>query len=218
MFPNPYIADCDNNLSGAVRYFRERGNRDFRYDIINMNDDNTMVPPEKRWDRLWTCCRDAALDPWVKTIIVDSATAASVYLVDHILANKSDGKDKDKMTIADWIPFRNMISKFITTFRTVGKFFIMTCHEIADKNDLTGEIRYVPSIPSNLKDHFGGFFSDEWLAVTEDKAGTVQRFVKTVAEPRRSMGTSLDLPSAFEFNWEKFEARLNKFNEVMKGK
>jgi hypothetical protein len=218
MFPNPYIADCDNNLGGAVRLIRERfPDKEFRYDTICVADNGTLVPEAARWSRLVSCCTAAAKDPWVKTIIVDSAATMSDMLIAHIINEKDSGKDKDKMTIGDWIPFRNMVTKFVTTFRSVGKFFIMTAHELAEKDDGTGQIIYKPHIPSKLQDNFGGFFSDEWLCVAETTGGEIRRTVKTAPDPRRPLGSSLNLPLEFVFEWDKFAARLDKYNNQLKG-
>src|SRR5690606_32250560 len=73
-FPRPYIADCDNNLIGAVRLMRERGLPPFFFDTINVADDSdyckannllpgTSVPSHLRWDRLVDRCKAAAASP-----------------------------------------------------------------------------------------------------------------------------------------------------------
>jgi hypothetical protein len=220
MFPNPYILDCDNNLGGAVRLFREKfGNKEFRYDTPNVGEDGKPTEPAKRWPLAVEMLKAAAKDEWVKTLIVDTAGSLTTYLTDYIVAEKanSNDKEKDKMTIKDWIPFRNMLTKFITTFRSCNKFFIMTAHEIVVQDEDSGGIIGIkPAIPSNLKDHLGGFFSDEWLCCAEEQKGIITRYVKTVPEPKRSMGASLDLPPTFEFKWDAFAERMAKFNEVMK--
>ena len=224
-FPNVYVADADNNLSGAVRFFRKtQPTKEFRYDTINMDDNGATVPPEKRWARLCDCCKAAALDPWVKTIVVDSAASVCQYLMDAIIADKKEANTSnkreriDQMNIADWIPFRNMLTKFVVTFRSVGKYFIMTSHEVWEKDEMTGEIYIRPSIPSNLRDNFGGFFSDEWVLDHEQVGSETKRVVKTIGDARRSMGSSLGLPASFEFDIDKFMVRMNEFNDVVKGK
>lgn len=221
MFPNPYIADCDNNLGGAVRLLREKfPDKKFKYDTINAGVDaeGKPIPDIGRWAHLCACCTAAARDPWVQTIIVDSVTAVNMYLTDLIVSEKPASKEKF-MTISDWVPFRNMIVKFITTFRSVNKYFIMTAHEVSDKDEATGTIYFRPSVQSNLKDNFGGMFSDEWLACAEEQSGQIVRFVKSTPEPRRSMGSMLDLPvGPWTFTWDKFAERLKKFDETIKAK
>lgn len=224
-FPNPYIADADNNLSGAMRYYRQtEPTKEIRYDTINIDDNGVPVEKEKRWTRLVECCKAAAKDPWVKTIIADSVMSISAMLIDHILAEKAEAnksnnrmseRDKNQMTISDWIPFRMLLTRFVTTFRSVNKFFIMTSHEQWEKDELTGDMYIRPALPSNLRDNFGGYFSDEWLLDMENGL----RVIKTVGDTRRSLGASLDLPDKpFVFEWTKFNERLNQFNNVVKGK
>lgn len=232
-FPNPWVAICDENFAGPVRYLRENfPKKKFWFDHINTISTTqpngqiwrTPVPPEKRWDRLVELTNAAVLSPDIQTIVWDNLLSISTYLVDKILDEKPKGKEKDRMTIADWIPFRNNLTKAITLYRSVGKFFIVTCHELANKNELTGEITWQPHMPSNLSENFGGFFSDEWLATCEfagvDENGNAKtnRIIKTVGEATRSMGTSLKLPPVFEFSWEGFEKRLKEFDEIFEKK
>lgn len=220
MFPNVYVADCDNNLGGAIRMLRKLWpEKEFRYDTINVADDGTLVPDEKRWERLVECCKAAARDPWVKTIVVDSAASIDQYLQNHILATKE--KEKDRMTWGDWVPYRNLLTKFITAFRSCNKYFIMTAHEITEKDDVSGSWRYKVSVSSKLQDNFGGFFSDEWICRAEEQMGKMIYSVSSTPEPMRSAGSSLGdlLPiGPWVFDWNKFAQRLQSFNEELKGK
>jgi len=213
-FPNPYIADCDNNLMGPVRRFRTiRPDFDCRYDTINIDDDGNMVPAHLRWNRLVQCCKAAAADPWVKTIIVDSLSSINDYLCDWVISQKDSSKDKDKMTISDWVPFKNLLTKFITTFRSVpGKFFIMTAHELIEKDEATGLYIFKPWIQSKLQDNIGGYFSDVWVTLTDEVAGQIQYLVKANPDARRQqVGNSLGLPlKPFVFKWPEVEPYMEK--------
>jgi hypothetical protein len=209
-FPGVYIADCDNNLGGAVRRYRElRPDMEFKYDTINQADDGSAIPSADRWNRLVECCKAAAADPTVRTIVVDSLSEVNDYLCDYIVASKPATEEK-QMTIKDWVPYKSLMTKFVTTFRSVGKLFIMTCHELAEKDEGSGVLIYKPHMQSKLQDNFGGFFSDVWLTVSEKLGKDYQYYVKTMPETRRALGNSLGLPENFVFTWTEFEQYLAK--------
>lgn len=225
--PGLYIADCDNNLSGALRYHQKATGKtpDFFYDTINVceepNEDDIAlgiaagaVPLEKCWERLVACCKRAAAMPEVKVIAVDSAGAVNQYLQAHIVSKKSSDKER-YMTISDWIPYKNMFTKFITTFRSVNKMFIMTAHEEPDK--APGEIilKYKPAIDGALKNNLSGFFSDYWHTTAEkvvvNGQEVFQYAVECMPQAQRDLGNSLGLPEKFIFTWSGFEKKLNEY-------
>lgn len=210
-FPDVYIADCDNNLSGAVRHLKAKGKLPpFRYDTITIDDSGTPVPPKDQWNRLWTCCKAAALDPTVKTVVVDSASTMCDMLCNRIIDDKPAGKDKDKMTISDWVPFKNMLTQFIVAMRSSQKYFILTCHEMIEKDEVKGTMLYKPAIPSRLQDSFGAFFSDVWLTKVEDRGGKLSYIVRSAQDSQRQqLGNSLGLPLEFEFTWDGLVKFLN---------
>jgi hypothetical protein len=221
-FPNCYIADCDNNLSGPVLWHRRRNPAfSFKYDTINIADDSDQckqwglspgeaVPTGKRWDRLVYCLKQAAKDPSIETIIIDSLAMVDFYLQDYIVENKPAGKEK-AMTISDWTPYKNMMTKLVTTFRSVGKMFIMTSHEKGEKDEMLGYVIYKVAMSGQLQDNFGAFFSDVWLTVAEkDAHGAYQYYVKTLPQSRRpGIGNSLNLPENFNFSWDKLQSLLS---------
>lgn len=205
LFPNPYIADCDNNLSGATRLLRKLyPDKEYKYDTINIIEgpDNTWTerPLHERWEYLIECCIKALADPWTKTIVLDGAASIATYLEDFIVSKKPDSKDA-KMTISDWGPFRNLLSKLITKLRGTGRYLIMTSHEEYAKDEQSGRIITRTNIPSKLADNFGGFFSDVWRTEVDDVAGAPVfrlRFAPTSFIP--AIGNSLGLPIVGRFS------------------
>lgn len=219
-FEDVYVADCDNNLSGAVRvHLKEDPNFKFLYDTINVADDSDLckswslepgqaVPADKRWTRLVECMKAAVKTPTVKALFVDSLSAVDQYLQDHIVANKTGDKEK-QMTIGDWIPYKNMMTKFVTTFRSVNRIFIMSCHETAEKGEGDRVLQYKPAMNSALRDNFGGFFSDVWYTTYEKLGEAYNFYVKTMPQPQRSLGNSLGLPENYKFSWSDMKQRLD---------
>lgn len=210
-FPEPYIADCDNNLSGALRWMRE--NRPdqlphIRYDTINVLDDGTIVDDKDRWGRLLGCLNDALKDASIRTIIVDSVSALSKYLEDFVISKKGTGTDATKMTISDWIPFRNLMSKLVVDLRSkaAGRSIIFTSHEEPVKDEATGVIHFRTNMPSKLADSFGGFFSDVWRCEVDQANDKVIYRVRAIQTSRYpALGSSLALPATFTFGKEFYD-------------
>lgn len=164
LFPKLYIADCDNNLSGVIRRARVKGTPlNFSYDTINVTDDGQEVPPARRWERLMKCVAEAVRSEQFDAFAMDGLTSISQYCIDYILEHKAADKEKGKMTISDWVPYQNLLFKFITSMRAIpDKYIIWTCHEELVKDIQLGTLSYRVDIPTRLQNHIGGMFSDVW--------------------------------------------------------
>lgn len=216
-FSRPYVADCDNNLSGPLRWFKENKPAklaEIKYDTVNFYDDGKVVPEHERYKRLISLLAVAAAEPTIDTIIVDSLSSVSDYLIDHIVYLKPDGKEKF-MTISDWSPFRNLISKLVVSLRNTKKLFIMTSHEETVKDDLTGAITIRTNMPSKLADNIGGFFSDVWRTEAEEVGGVMKFTVRAMPTGRLpGLGSSLGLPKEFVFDGDAFRTKyLEKYGK-----
>lgn len=213
-FPKPWLADCDNNMGGPVRRARVEGlATDLRYDTINFDDDGKQIEPAKRWTRLVDLTKKALVDDSIQTIVIDSLSAVNDYVCDHILSTKADSREKDKMTISDWIPFKTLFTRYITMCRSYpGKYFIMTAHEPLEKDDATGLYIVRPHIQSKLQDNIAGFFSDVWCTYTEECGGKLQYLVRANPDARRQfVGNSLGLPvKPFVFKWSELQPHMEK--------
>jgi archaellum biogenesis ATPase FlaH len=216
-FPKPYCLDCDNNLSGPFRWmkqFKPELIPCIRYDTVNVFDNGALVPESERWSRVVSLLNSAIKDPEIETIIIDSLSSISDYVQDFIIADKSGtGRDASRMTISDWVPFRNMISKLVIGCRATGKLFIMTAHDEVNKNELDGSMMITVNMPSKLAGTLGGFFSDVWHTECEETAaGEVVFKVRVSPKPLiPSLGNSLCIPlKEFQFTWEGLKKYLLK--------
>lgn len=206
-FPNPYIADCDNNISGPHRYLKEKSlSPVFSYDTIDIDDAGNEVPVGKRWTRLTECCKAAAASKEIDTIIVDSLTKVSDYLVDHIL----NYEKIQQMRIQDWLSYQNMMKRFVTYLRSTGKLLIFCAHETVEKDELEGTLKYFVALPSKLKDTIGGLFTDVWRAEYQPggagKEGSYM--IRAVSSARMSLGNSLGLPTSFPMEYKQIQPKL----------
>lgn len=207
-FPKPYIADCDNNISGPFGYLK-RQNKDpkFFYDVIDLDANGNHVDPSKKWTRLTECLKVAAASPEVQTIIVDSLSKVSDFLVDHILASERISQ----MRIQDWLSYQNMMKRLIVFLRSLkGKYIIFCAHETVEKDELDGTLKYFVALPSSLKNNLGGFFTDVWRAEYQPGAGGKegQYMIRAVASARMSLGNSLGLPPSFPMDIKHLEGKL----------
>ena len=200
-FPSPYFADCDNNLSSAVS--RHSG-KDFYYDVINIADDGQTVPEADRYKRLLECCKQAANDPRIKTIVVDSLTMVGDYIIAYILKENKI----TQMRIQDYGTFKDLSAKFITWLRSCGKYVIFTGHEKYDKDEMSGTLLYRINYPGQLADTIGAYFSDVWRCECEQQGQAYKYTVRTMPTPRMSLGNSLGLPTTFELTWDILKQKL----------
>lgn len=212
-FPNPYILDCDNNLSGAVRSLRtEYPDKTFKYDSLHEDDAGNPLPPEKLWDHGIQCLVAACKDTTIRTIIIDSLSSLCPALIDKIVASKAGTGRAEGMTISDWIPFRNMLSDLVTRLRRTKRYLIITSHEENVKDELSGMVITRTNMPSKLADSFGGFFSDVWRTEIDELGGKPIYTVRVSPTKRiPAIGNSLGLTptnGCFVFRWEDIAKHL----------
>jgi len=199
-FPRPYIADCDNNIYGPMTYLeRQKKNPNFHYDVIDVDDNGREIPVEKRWTRLTECVRAAATHPEIKTIVVDSLSKVSDYLIAHILHYEK----VSTMRIQDWQPYQNLLKKLVIFTRSCGKNVIFCAHEHVEKDELDGVLRCCVALPSKLAHHIGGLFTDVWRAEYSPGAGGQEGryMIRALSSARMSLGNSINLPPVFPMDF-----------------
>lgn len=212
-FEAPFILDCSNNLSGAIRVLQKIPG----YDISKVKfarpwlyDNGDVRPMENRWMAMLEQLNAAFRDKSIRTIIVDDIAVVSDWLIAFIVAEKPAGK-KEGMTISDWTPYRALLSKMVTDARLIcrdQRYFIVTAHEEYAKDERLGTIYTRVNIPSKLADNFGGLFSDVWRTEVEDgdPPKYIVRSQPSAAVP--AIGNSLGLQKTFRFDWSTFQKYL----------
>jgi hypothetical protein len=197
-FPKPYIADCDNNLSGPAEFIRLNNLPPFAYDTINVDDKGREVDPKQRWARLTTCLKTAVADPSIHTVIIDSLTSISEYLIEHVLASEG----QKQMRIQDWQPFQFMMKRLVTFLRTTGKLIIFTAHESVEKDEVDGILKYFVMVPTKMSNTFAGMFSDAWRMECQQAGDKYKYQIRTKPTVRFSLGTSIQtLPPIVPADW-----------------
>lgn len=214
-FPAPYILDMDNNLGGPARWLRK--NRpaiaaSLKFDTIPVRD-GKPVPPEEQWVRAIDCTKAAVADDSIRTIVIDTLTTLDRALCDHILFSDNPGNfrsGKAKMQIQHYGEFARIMTTFIMSLNRCGKNVIINAHEEVEEGEMSKTERvYRPAISGKLKHTIGALMTDVWRTEAEpfgiDKTNYNVRVRPTAYH---KLGTSLDLPPVFQFDYALVEKAI----------
>lgn len=205
-FPKPYVLDCDDNLGGPVRFLRKYRPdvAEFTYDSV-VRTEKEVIAPEQQWKRAVALVLDALRNPAYQTVIVDSLTTLDTMLQNHILFSDKPTEfaaGKAKMAIQHYGEFKRLMTAFIMRLTNSGKYIIIIAHEEVEKDAMDGSMNYRPAISGSLKDTIGALMTDIWRPyATPNAIGQPEYFVRTAPTPKHKLGTSLDLPPSFKFEW-----------------
>jgi DNA polymerase III delta prime subunit len=194
--PVAYIADCDNNLSGATRFLS--GTR-FLYDTPDIG-----YAPDYRFEELSRRVKEASQTDIVGTLILDSLTKVADYVMDEILRQQN----RKTMQLQDWGTFLNVMKRTITMLRSTRKLFIATAHIKSEKDEVAGYIKFFPALPGQIQHIIGALFSDVWLCDCEEKGGKHNYIIRTMPTTFYALKNSLGLPSVCTA--EQVKEALNK--------
>lgn len=216
-FPKPYFLSTDKKLANAVQ--RHPG-KEFYYDYTTIDETGKAVEESKRWERLVKLLGEAIKNPEVETIVFDNLTDIGVYVQDWLLAHPCGKADTPLliggvkcMAQAHWRPFKTKILELIRLAQASGKYVVVCCHEGVEKDELTGQQRYVPLIGGELKGMLGAIFTDVWHCEVEQGLKGIEYKVRTQPTGRMALGTSLNLPASFVFSFEEVDRALQNLGK-----
>lgn len=199
-FPDPYFLDFDDNLASAVR--RISPSKKF---FFTSRSSILSQPPEKVWDFIESEVKSAAINPQIKTLVLDSTTTLSGILRDYLLTRLRMGGVKlrtdtvdDQLRIADYGTVATFILRLVALFRSSGKFVIWTNHQRIEKDEITGALRYQLNIPGQLSSTLGGYFTDVWATTSTPQPGNKVKF----AIRTKPTGTHISLGASFPIDSE----------------
>ena len=205
-----YVADCDINLAGALRWLKTNNKPlPVGYDVIDRDESNKVVDEGFRYARLMKCLSDAVNSPDVKTIVVDSATKVSDYIMADVLREQG----KRQMEMQSWGFYLRKWTNFIGQLTAVPKNFVLICHEKVEKDEVDQTLRYFINLPGQISQIIGTMFTDVWRCEVSEKSGlspTYEWIVRTMPNFRFALKNSLALPALFKFDWPTIEAKLSK--------
>jgi hypothetical protein len=186
----PYIADCDNNLSGAHSYLKTKGFKGYVFDIIDIADDGVEIPPERRFEHLSNCIKIASQDTSIHTLIIDPLTKVQDYICDDILRQQS----RKTMQLQDWGTFLAVMKRTITMMRSTRKLFIATAHIRPEKDEVGGFMKFFPALAGQIQHVIGALFSDVFICDVEERSGHHNFVLRTMPSTLYAAKNSLGLP------------------------
>lgn len=240
--PTPGIIDCDLNLNSAVRV---SAGKTFFYAQPSIADADTAeflnkkyppsplypllrlspgdeVPEEYRWPLVEREVKAMLTNPEIKSICIDGLTVLSRWLLTYAeMELIRGGINVKKEYLAKFQNFIVLMTKFVSLCRVGGKTVFMTCHQTADKNELTGAWYYNLAIPGQLKDNLGGLFTDVWGTSTQVLGDDVKYFINTrPTNLHVALKTSFDLAARIDVTnktpqevWSMLEPKLSVYNK-----
>ena len=196
-FPSLWIADLDLNLASAVR--RAPGTS-FFFDQPALLDDGKERPVEQRWNELVKLTKAAIVDPQIRTIAIDGLGVLVEYLIAHIIAEgrKAGTNKTGKMELQNYGDLARLLRDYIMMLRASGKFIIVTSHQAADRDEVTGALRYYLAIPGQSKETLGGLFTDVWATATRPGAQVKYEIRTKPTGFHVALGTSFKLDAAID--------------------
>lgn len=198
-FPKPAIIDADMNLASGARVLP--GDKTWWYFQPALNDDGTEVPLENRWMRCVDETKAMLKNPDVQTVVIDGLGVMCEWIMAHIVkVNKAAGTNKTgKMELRDYGDLARLLREYIMMLRLPGKYIVVTSHQSAEKDELTGALRYSLAIPGQSKETLGGLFTDVWATMASNIGGKVKYEIRTKPTGLHvALGTSFDFPSALD--------------------
>lgn len=199
-FPNPAILDCDGNLASAVRV---AGNKKFVYSQPFSTDDGKEVPEVDRWNRAMTESKAMIVRPDVDSFIVDGLSNLCRWGLVHAEAELvKAGINVKKEYLAKYQAFIPLLTNFITMLRVPRKYVIINVHQVMEKEELSGKIKYKYDIPGRLADNLGGQMTDVVAMDAVPDPGSrigAKYFIRTKPTGYHpNLGTSLDLEPSID--------------------
>lgn len=208
-WPGLYVADCDQNLAGPMRFLKGQGKyKPFAYDRICYDDDGAPIQKlDKQWERLLIKVDAACKDPAIETIFIDSLTHIDRILYSHCLV-------KLNTTQLEWNQFKlfiDLLYRFIMAVRASGKNVLVACHEQIEYGP-KGEIKkYKPVLSTKLAQYFGYMFTDVWrMKIVDAGAGKQKAMMYLTPTATSELKNSLLLSGEMEATYANIEAGINK--------
>jgi len=130
-------------------------------------DDSSNPTEYLKWEKDWETHIVSGYLNQFGTVAVDSFTtwmeAAGNAWLQEKNTRRKDGKALDNLAIGDYPGLYNLTRTMIKRTAACDTNFILTAHLEAEKDELTGLIRYVLSTYKGLKTIVPPLFSEKWV-------------------------------------------------------
>ncbi len=217
-FPKPYIFDADNNLAGPTRAYPDI---EFSFDNGHVTSEDWVdkklgvdykegdaIKPEHRYLWMAKCLNEASKSDEVQTIVVDSLTSVSEFIMSEI-KRQERMKDDATMRIQDWGKYSYFLKNLVVQLKTTEKLVVFTAHNVVDKDESDGRFKTFLAVPGQSKHTLSGLFNDVWCNyLKQSGAGSAQKHewrVRTLPNgdnDHRGLKESLGLDKTFKWGTE----------------
>ena len=217
-FPKPYIFDADNNLAGPTRAYPDI---EFSFDNGHVTSEDWVdkklgvdykegdaIKPEHRYLWMAKCLNEASKSDEVQTIVVDSLTSVSEFIMSEI-KRQERMKDDATMRIQDWGKYSYFLKNLVVQLKTTEKLVVFTAHNVVDKDESDGRFKTFLAVPGQSKHTLSGLFNDVWgNYLKQSGAGSAQKHewrVRTLPNgdnDHRGLKESLGLDKTFKWGTE----------------
>jgi hypothetical protein len=175
--PKPFILDCDGNLNGPVKFLNagKRLTQPWFYDTPFTDAKGKPTPRVKLLERCTELLSEAANDPNVETIVIDSLTSFVQFVFIQVLVNqKRPPSEGFNVTISDsafeqrdWGVFFGLMQRTIFWLKGCGKRIVICAHIKTDKDDMKGTLLNFINVPGQIRDFLSGWFEEAWQVTVE---------------------------------------------------
>jgi len=151
-----------------------------------------------------------------KTIAIDSITFLSNALFDHVQALNSNVNKKASFN--EYQIIKSMLQDVLTKCLLVGEYVAVSSLIKVDKDDLTGEVFFLPNVIGSTRDDMGAWFDAVFFSVANKSFdGKVTYKINLVGDSRRKAKIRIPSSLARLFNPEEeadFQVILEKLKRA----
>jgi hypothetical protein len=147
-----------------------------------------------------------------RTIAIDSLSFLGTFLYDH--EQRMNNSIDKQGGFGVWGNVKSKMQDIVNQSVMLAEYVVCTALLEATKDDLTGEIFYVPSIPGSMKNEIGAWFDAVFYMALDKKATTGEKEYKMLTVGDRRQKAKVRLPRSLQNALSAVE--VPDFNLLMK--
>lgn len=222
-FPGLFILDTDTNVSGPIEYRRKnKQSLDFFYADPYHDDAGVRIERKDWFARAMKLLAEAAANPAIKTIAIDSLTSFIELVIIEVLVrqglklgdlqfDKVNAKTfDDQLRIQDYGAFARLMTAIIMELKATRKTIICTGHLQTKEDEISKMLRQYVSIPGKTAETIASFFSDVVLIeastdlVSKQQKRTLTTFPGPASQSTLGLKSSCGVVSGTQVDPEAF--------------
>lgn len=182
---------------------------DNRYEIEDPKNPKAFA----LWDQEFHKLVNGGFFNSIKTFVLDSATtwtSAAMYIV-----LKRAGRTAGVPQQNDYLPTMTMLENALKVVLSLPCHVVFTCHEKADKDEITGKIHGAPLLTGKLTQRIPLMFNEIYHLVTKESSKGTEFLAQTQGDSTFSARTRMGRRGSFDkFERPDIEYLLNKAGKL----